>query len=292
MTATVGPGVTLLKCHACKHLSSLGDTLLELNRLSGGQYAGLALQMKARERELALESLDFSAAGVTRQTRTTPDTDYTVFLADLLRVPMLPLGRDVLAAKGVDPDFAIEQFYCTTVPAGYTDDGMGTDRYDNPKTTKAPCLVFPILVSPDVGIVRCVGAQVRPLAGNGLKYWTIWPFVSGRHLFGEHLLPYGAGKPLSLVEGPFDAMHLVQLGARAAGINGLAFSAEKAKLIRASEPSLVGILLDPDVEGQNAAKNVNKVLTKHGVPSMLYHLDQDPKYLTQQDLSDRYSSLL
>jgi 5S rRNA maturation endonuclease (ribonuclease M5) len=294
MTATVGPGVSLLKCHACKHLGSLADTVLKMNTLAGGLYSALGLQLKAREHELALEDLDFTDIdGRDRYARQDPDRDYTQYLVDLVQAGLSDRAKMLFVEKGVDPDFAASQFYCATVPGGYSDPGMGTDRYGNPKRTKGECLVFPVLVSGlDAGNVRCIGAQVRPLVPDPLKYWTIWPFVSGRHLFGEHFLSHVKGRPLSVVEGPFDAMHLTQLGAWAVGINGVNFSEEKARLIRAADPSVVGVLLDPDDAGQNAAENVNRMLTKCGVPCTMHYLSQDPKYLTQQDLATNYQTLL
>jgi len=292
MTATIGPGVSLLKCHACRHLASLADTLLRLNTYSGGQYAALALRVKSREHELALQDIDFTQINdPSNLIRTDPDLDYTPFLAQLIGSGLTPWARDTLASKGVDPDFAAEQYYCASVPAGYHDDGMGLDRRGYLKTTRTECLLFPVLTA-QAGTVRCLGAQVRPVNPEPLKYWTIWPFVAGRHLFGEHFLPYLNHRPLSLVEGPFDAMHLMQIGAWSVGLNGLAFSTAKANLIRAAEPSLVGVLLDPDEAGVTAARNVNKLLTEHGVPSMLCNLDQDPKNLTRDDLVTHYPFLI
>lgn len=293
MTATVGPGVSILKCHTCRYIGTLADTMLRINTLTGGSIAAISLQTKAREADLALESLDFSAIGVTagRYRQNTPDIDYTGYLMELRKPGLSDRACALLLEKGVDPDFAASQFFCATVPSDYTDPGMGLNSYRKRKRTRSECLVFPVL-SVVGGETICVGAQVRPLDPSPLKYWTIWPFASGRHLFGEHFLPFLRHRPLSLVEGPFDAMHLTQLGAWAAGIHGIYLDAEKAQLIRAAEPSHVGILLDPDEAGQSAVEAVNEMLTKHGVPSMIYGLRQDPKYLTANDLATNYSSLL
>lgn len=196
--------------------------------------------------------------------------DYTEQALSLRNVPLPGRAQAFLATKGVPPDFAAEQVLWEP---------------------KKRCLVFPVLAWREDKL-RVIGAGARkPRAPTNreTKYWTIWEFDAGLHLYGEHLLPQWKGMNVLAVEGYMDALHCWWLRKPCVALIGKSFGPERAKMLHRWGIRSVCLAFDPDVyEAAGWEKRVNRILASlesEGVRAYYVIPEKDPKYLDKETLS-------
>lgn len=168
---------------------------------------------------------------------------------------------------------------------------MGVKRMIDPKTYNT-FLILPVMVNEQtVGIVR---ARVKKKKGS-LSYITSpggWVKRSG--LFGydyaKTLPAWKKFKILFIVEGPRDALRLLQMGIPAVAILGAKnWSKNKVNLVLDLNPKRVCILFDNDTPGRRASRKIYGTL-KRVVPTRrikLPHKDKIGKELDPANLPSR-----
>lgn len=276
MTISISDGLSFVCCWSCGYKKPFVDTLFELNMIHGG-LAELALEAQQIE-----QNRPFRLITSTKNEQIKSVVDYTEVLNELYLNSWSEKAIAFLNQKGVELKTA-QMFDCAFVPAGQTiilPDGDEKDvHYD--------LILFPIMSKAPDGTFICVGAQGRYLDAppTSPKYFAPFPFSSGDFFFGEQALDIRQRQPVILVEGPLDVMHVIQEGYRAVGNLGLSLQDKKAQKLLAVNPKYVMILLDPDDRGQSAVKTVERVLSKHGIQTIVRKTDKDPKYLTKSQIN-------
>ena len=91
-------------------------------------------------------------------------------------------------------------------------------------------------------------------------------------------------QPIFIVEGPLDAMHVVQEGYRSLALMGLGLQEKKVLKLQAANARYVILLLDPDQPAANAAEVIKKTLNRYGIQHIVRTPEVDPKYLSKLDL--------
>lgn len=279
MTVSFDSGESWATCFSCGYKRPLIKALFEYNRHVGG-LGPLIFKAQLIEANGSKE-LGFNSV------RPDPiDQIYTIPWQDMSALPWTPEALELLVNKGVHPKIA-KRFGVCVVPAGYHDDWMGRNKDGSVRTTRSPALVLPVLKKDADDALVCVGAQARYLVPKpSPKYWALYKFSATRHLFGEQILPKAIGHKLIIVEGAFDAMHLVGLGFRAIALMGTSLNDAKIALLLQNRPSEVILALDPDSAGQLGAEKAKKLLTKHDLYTRVWTLNKDPKYYTKQEIQD------
>jgi len=274
-TVSFGNSRSVFKCHSCGLKMNLDAAVSMLNDLTGGirLISSITSDVRKIEQEHRLTVKPLGAK------RTKSLTDFMDILRPMISTPYPKHMLKFLRQKNV-PEIIAKKFYCAYIE-NYVHPGKKRD------ISVRNAVLFPALIKIE-NKVLCVGAQVRPFdAGeDDLKYYSIFPFKSGRFLFGEHLLSRIRGKRIFLVEGPLDAMHLWSIGQKALGLFGLFMSTERAEKIKAAAPRKVFILLDPDQNEQQTPKKIFDNLKKVGVQAEVIKINEDPKQLTKEDLTN------
>lgn len=197
--------------------------------------------------------------------------------AEYVYVPKFVLDgdydKDIKAlAKNAFPDEALEFMKSK----GVTEKGIKAYNLLWDAANKG--IVFPVLSGG-----RYVGAQIRPLKSAGLKYWALLPFKVSKHWFGlQHAS--AVGRALTIVEGPFDCVHMHEIGVRCIASMGSSVSPDKVSVLKNTvKPSRVFILMDPDDGGRGIASALSKRLEYAKIPCRILNANKDPKYLTLEE---------
>ena len=274
MTVSFGFGKSWAWCFACGHKRPLTETLIEASK-HNGVYGPLVLLATKYESETRLEA-NFEPVKVVLN-------DYTIPYMDMLERPLPSWALEFLETKGVNKKTA-EKFGVTWVEKGYSDDWTGEDMFGRPRTARDRAVVVPVLEKVGTEIV-CRGTQARYF-GEGTRYLPLHKFPSSKIFFGEQYLENMKGKYTFLVEGPYDAMHLIQEGVLALGLFGTSLSKDKIITLKKLQLSRLYLALDPDIAGRKAAGKIKAKLNESLIPNQLLDLTQDPKYYSKQQLKD------
>lgn len=294
MSISYNDGLSFCHCFGCGFKGTLEAALahLAVNLVEGPiQQAASELAVESKR----LESLSFPDLKEVKLRRDRDRAvDHSKLWRDLMSTPWPTEAEDLFRSKNVDPEFARTTYGCAFIPKGYESYAFGEDaETGEPKAIHQDSVAFPTLIRQE-GRTICIGAQARPVVydNRGAKYWSLLRgFKSHRHLFGQHLCYRWFGRPIALVEGPFDTMHLAQLGVPVVGLHGLFMSPEKVARLRATKPPLLVVLLDPDVAGVTAATEVKSFLTAQQFPATIAQLQADPKYYSLEDLQTEVPEL-
>jgi len=281
MTITYDEGASFCFCHACGWMGTIEDAFGFLSqRLSRSDHLRStvgALHLRVAD----LEKLDFPNLERSMAKRKQPPVrEHTKLWSKLVQHRWSQAAIDLCAAKNVDPEYARTKFGVAFIPEGTEDFAFGRDEFGDPKELHQDVLAFPSLIRRE-GRLTCIGAQARATepTSSGSKYWSLLEgFKAHQHFFGYHLAASWRRRVIALVEGPFDAMHLAQIGVPALGLHGLYMSDQKAAKLRLLDPPLVVVLLDPDTAGVTAAERVNYILSQNGFNATITHLGLDPKH--------------
>jgi hypothetical protein len=275
-TVSFGEGRSIVRCHSCGTKMTLDKVVAMLNDLHGGTTAALAAEVVQIEKDLKINIKP------RQERKAKPINDYMEILRPMLESPYPRHLKAFLAKKNI-PLVVAQKFYCAYVKQySFPRRIKGEDR---PITTEN-ALLFPVLIRTPDQKIKCVGAQVRPLAPreHDLKYYSLFPFQSTRFLFGEHLLHRARRKKIFLVEGGLDTMHIWSERHVAFGLLGLYMSSERAKKIKASGARKVYIMLDPDQNDKETPFKIQENLGREGVEAVILGSEVDPKQLLANDL--------
>ena len=94
-----------------------------------------------------------------------------------------------------------------------------------------------------------------------------------------------AGRPIALVEGSFDTMHLFQERLPSLALNGLSMRKNRVDLLTSARPSTIMILLDPDKAGTDAVERILPTISEAGLPVIVITGSSDPKFLSSTQLT-------
>lgn len=278
MTISHGNDDSFVTCFSCGYKKPFVSMLFELNGAMGG-FAALALDAQRIEQNKALKKIEVGPAPKLYRAR----LDYTQILKQYRLTENAPeIVTNFLAKKGIRLLTAIK-FGCGFMPKGTE---LILPNHKEPKFVPHNVLVLPVF-SKIQDKYMCVGAQGRYIdpPEHFSKYYAVMPFEGSGYLFGEQMLNSRKDQDLILVEGPLDALHIVQEGFRAAALMGLFLSENKTLKILESGSRRVILMLDPDPEGQRAVSRIQATLTKYGIESKNVIPDCDPKNLTNQQLT-------
>ena len=279
MTISYGPEQSYVTCFSCGYQKPFVAMLFELNMRVGG-LAALALKAQEVESEPV-----FHVIGEPR--KAPPPRIYTELLNKLAARPYSEKAKTLLAEKGVSSHTA-KAFQCFYVPKGTV-----LEIFDKPKEVFSDCLGFPVFSKVD-GKFECVGAQARPLEmrPSSQKYFAIFPFLGQQHLFGEKVLELVEGRPLAVVEGPFDTMHLCENRVLSVALMGLNISDAKALKIAKAHPTMTALLLDPDQAAKRRRDKILATMSKYGLNPLIKELTKDPKAYTPKEIQTHFTELL
>ncbi len=273
-TVSFGKRRSWVECFSCGYKSTLEKTLHALaaiNRVSPQlalDYAG------AKMNTVILESKVIE----------TPIQDYSIPIKYLQDNDYSQSMLDFLEKKNVDPDIA-RKFGLAYVPEGHSDEWMPLNpETQEPRATREEGIVLPSMSKLDGKWVP-VGAQMR-MFGDKFRYYAIYRFKAQDRLFAEQILPSCSGKHVFVVEGPFDALHILGLGFAAVALYGTSLTEKKALLLSGANPKMVHMLFDPDAAGRAGKTKSKKVLDKFGLPYILHEPEKDPKLMTRAELAD------
>lgn len=264
-------GASTVKCHACQYRGTLAEALTTLNMYHIGTITDLVEMAKEEDGKASPPTWDNSnPIEIT--------TDFTIELKKLQLNRFPQKAIKFLTDKGCSHRIALKMF------CAWIDEYTATNASGDPYTINE-ALVFPVISRKNKQLV-CTGAQARELESPAWKskYTTIFKFPSGRYMFGEHRLKYVEGEILYIVEGPLDAMHLVEQGVHSTAVLGVFMSKGRLIKIKRARPKQVIILPDQDSPGLRAAARMNELLLTHDINSAIINVGKDPKKLTKQDL--------
>lgn len=270
MSVSIGDGPSFLICHACGYKGNLLEALNALNMETDGFLSDINEWIRKNEkRTIAFKS---------KKAKEYKPLDYSEELKKLRRdFPNFPQEAvSFLSEKGCSPEIA-KNMQCVWVENEEFRLGEKTVKVEKG-------FIFPVL-SKATGKITCVGAQVRPLSWTGrCKYFTVFPFKAGRHVFGEHLLDKCRGRRLFVTEGPLDCLHFLQHKEASVALLGLNLSKDKAEVIRRGGPRAVYVLLDPDQNTRGTADRLAKKLTEAGLRAYALKTEKDPRSLSRTEL--------
>ena len=273
MTVSYGIGSeSWVECFSCGYKAPLEKTLYAL-AAQGIVDTGVAMDYtEAKTNKLVLFS----------EVKPTGDECYDIPLAHLEKNEYSPLMLQFLEQKGIPVETA-KRFQLCYVPKGHSDEWMPLDDNEEPRVVKHPGIAVPMFIKGPDQKMTCIGAQLRYLEGK-FRYFTLYKFSSSSRLYGEHILPLAEGRPLFVVEGPFDALHILSCGFLAVALFGTTVNDAKVELLKSAGASCVHLLLDPDAPGQKASRKAEPILQKYGVPYTSHIATKDPKRYTKSDL--------
>lgn len=263
-------GPSFLKCHCCGYKGPLVDGLNRLNMSFSGVLSDLVEWVRQNDAKATVR------LGKKAEKVYVPK-NYSNELKELLGTKYPKALLDFLASKGSNEAVAREMMCAWVEKKDFS-------------TMKTPLTVENTLVLPILtrvtGKLTCVGAQARRIDGNrGSKYFTIFPFEGGRHLFGEHTLNSVEKRRLFVLEGPLDVLHFRAIGEKAVGLMGLHLSHDKIQKIQRSGARRVYVLFDPDQNERGTAEKVAKALTTETFQATALKFDSDPRTITKEMLT-------
>ena len=269
-----------VECFGCGYKASLERTLHEL-AVKGRLNPATALAFTdARKQQLVLPP----------RVKAEPEFgDYTQPLSILREIPYSQETLDFLTLKGVSAKIA-EALHVVDVPAHWSDEWMAEDAEGNPKKTPAGGVGLPLYRHDGTKYV-CCGVQLR-LINAKFRYFALYKFAATRRLFGEQLIPQMAGKHVFLVEGPFDALHILSEGFLSLALLGTNLTKHKALTLKSSGALCYHILLDNDTAGFQGTKKAIDILKEHGVPFVAHKAYKDPKKYSHEELSKLTKSFI
>lgn len=283
MSISVGEEPSFAYCHGCGYSHTLEKALIDLFTNNVYPSVGL-LALEAQRLENQASSGRFLEwVGGSKKRDAIKETDYSEELYEISGQPWPSHAVDFLESKGVSLKTA-KRFKCEFLAKGFEHESF-VSKDDEMEPIRQDCILLPILAYRDSRL-RCVGAQARPIGESLLKYFSLWRFSSSYYMFGQHLAKYFSERPLALVEGAFDAMHLVQEGLPAVSLNGLSMKKTRIELLRSFNASSILLLLDPDRAGQQAQERMGRQLEKQGVSALSAVCPKDPKYLNKKQLQE------
>lgn len=191
---------------------------------------------------------------------------------------------ELLESKGVSPKTA-RKFLVAFVRKGHVDEFLQKDENDEPIPLAADCLFIPTLRLTRGGKLKCYGGQGRPLEQIGKKYFTMYPYPSRGFVYGEHLFPEMAGRPIFVVEGQFDVMHIHQEDHCAGGLFGLHANPPRVIMIANARPSEAIVFTDPDPAGERVRMRIVREFQMRGVAARSVTSETDPKHCLSAELT-------
>lgn len=270
-------GPSFLKCHACRYVGTLLDGLNASNMEHPGLLSDVMEWLRGNE------IIPTVRVGVAKKGKHYVFKDYTAELEKIRGSPFPPEALAFLKEKGCSEKVA-KRMHCSWVESQEFQFGDKT-------AVIKKSIVYPVLMENE-GKLLCVGAQARSVEGKGRnKYFSIFPFQARQHLFGEHLLAKMKGKRITMVEGPLDCMHLLQLGEASVALFGLNASDAKIDKIAAALVRVVYVMLDPDQnavrdkDGLRPSERIAKALEAKGVPARPVFPTENPKRMTKEQVN-------
>lgn len=126
---------------------------------------------------------------------------------------------------------------------------------------------------------RAISASTSP------KYLFPKNFKKTAFLFNFHRIKK-ASAPIFIVEGPFDVIHLHNLGFNAVALLGCNLSYEQLLLLKELKQHFI-LLMDGDNAGYKASKNIAQKMEQENLDfkTILLQANLDPKNLTKPQLS-------
>lgn len=241
-------GVSFWKCHSCGFKATLIDGLNRLNNIHEGAVSDVAEWARASgESAQKVPKLKVAKKYVPK--------DYSSELAEILETEIPGKAMDWLKSKG-----------CKASIANRYKIGWVTERdfeFHAGVKTLTDIMVFPVLTVINEKVM-CVGAQARQIwREGGSKYFTLFPFKAGRHLFGEQFVSRMRGRDVFIMEGSLDVLYFAGEGYPALGALGTGLTAEKAETISKTGARAIYVLLDPDQNDKKSGEAaVNKIKPK------------------------------
>lgn len=281
-TVSFNQGISWFRCYACSTRRPLIDAIVDLAMTSTSTVGWMRISSKYDEVESREQGAVVARPGG-KLAEVSTDRNCSDGLARLLKHGYPTHVKAFLNSKGVYEATA-RKFGVAFVPAGHVDEFMHKGPSGEPEPVKVDTLLIPTLIRTKENKVICVGAQGRPLAGNGAKYYTIYPHQIGQFLYGQHLAKHLTGKRIFLVEGCFDVMHLWQEKSFALGLFGLHANQQRCLRLRNIRPTHIHVFLDPDTAGQGAVKKVIQCLTDAGLEASPIVSSKQPKECTAEEL--------
>jgi DNA primase len=119
------------------------------------------------------------------------------------------------------------------------------------------------------------------------KYLFPKNFRKSDYLFNLQNIISGCPKPVFIVEGFFDCIHICSLGFAAVAIMGTTISTQQLTLLKQIDRSYI-LMLDGDQAGQIAMTRVKNILEKEHISCKCVYLDdsQEPEMLSQHELQN------
>lgn len=279
MTLSFGDGVSLAVCYACGYTGTLSNTLRQLSLENPGLIEDLVTY--------ATENEDRTPLMPRAKAKMYVPTDYTDQMNAILKTKLPREAAAFLMSKGCNKRVAVNMHI------GWIENGTYTIGSKEIRVAKT--LVFPVYTELDHKVI-CIGAQARPIGEatrKRSKYFMLFPFKSGRHMYGEHLLGAVRGKQLLVVEGPLDCLHFLSVGVAAVGLFGLSLGDKKIELLRNAGARKVYVLLDPDqneeLQGpkkEPRAAHKARELAANKIPAAALFTDKDLKKMTKDDIRE------
>jgi 5S rRNA maturation endonuclease (ribonuclease M5) len=265
---------SVLKCHACRYRRTLAEGLSELNVHLEGGITRIVDYVKTEDGKA---DISFTRPPGADHEVT---TDYTAELRTLQQKPFPDKAAAFLKEKGCTVAYA-RNMHCAWIDRYEATNAMGE------KYVIEDAILFPAIIRRDEQLI-CVGAQAREVEGKTWrsKYLTPLQFSSGLYLFGEHLLHLYEGKTLFVVEGPLDAMHLLEQGFPTVGVFGLYLSGARKEKIKRAMPKRVILLPDPDSPGREASDRMVRQFKEADINCRIADTGKDPKTLTPDDINE------
>lgn len=280
MGVLLDDGKAMAKCHSCGFTGTLQKALFD-EAEKDASYLSVAFWLQQLEaQEQANRPLILKPKTVVENI-----LDYTDGWQDLVTATkdFSDKAKALLKAKGVTELTARRVGVCEC-PKHFSDDYTGELPDGTQREIPYNSLVFPFLIRTLDGHIKCVGAGARPLEQAPYKYTTLYKFKKTHFLYLEPVLQKVNGRPLTVVEGYFDALHINQEKIASVSITGTVLSERQATKIQLARPSHVYLLLDPDSPGEIGAENAKERLDKLKVPTTIVRLESDPKYYSQNSL--------
>ncbi len=282
MIAELGRGgkVSWIHCFSCDTNMNLSSALRKLARYRDstkiGKLATWVMNNDATEprglrqlRDLRPDKLDDDE----------PVQDHTQTLAEYMRNEWPTAMTSFLETKGVSEAVA-RRFKCAYSP------------------DPSPGVLLPLLDMQHNGKLKCIQAQWRAIFQSPLdnrRYFTKLDGPRSHKFFGEQFSGHHHRHEVILVEGPFDCMHVAEVledePFYPLALFGIGFSEARAKHVkRLCSPKVVHMMLDPDQsdpDSERCRRQVSKFkrhIESVGLRARFHRLQQDPKYLSREEL--------
>lgn len=281
MSISVGDEASVAFCHSCNYSRQFQNALVDMFRQNVYPNIG-HLALIAQRAEVDSSDNPFKAFGKPKdKLRHIKNTDFTEALYEIEGQPWSSDAETFLESRGVSVETA-KAFHCEFLPAGFEHESF-VDKDGDVSPIRSDGILLPTIIQRD-GKSICVGAQFRPLVTGMMKYVTPWRFSSSYYFFGQQFAPFFADRPIALVEGGFDVMHLYQERLPSLSLNGLSLQEIRLELLTSFNPSSILLLLDPDGPGQAAQDRLGTILDRAKTLHASVQCPKDPKHLSKNQL--------